>query len=278
MLNEYVTWRHMRIHVQQRGKGEPLLLINGLGANTDMWAAFAARFRDRHIVLFDAPGTGRSSTPTTPMSMSMLAELAANVLDFCGVRTADVLGYSYGGAIAQQFAYEYAWRVRRLVLASTNCGVGAKLGSPPAMFVLATPFRYYSRAYFHRIAAALYGGRTARNIDVRQRMMASRSKYPPSTLGYSLQILGGSTWTSRPFLHRLKTETLVISGDDDPLIPVCNAEYLASRIPQAKLEIVENAGHLMLCDDAGHLADRIRRFIGPERGSGQLASVASIAG
>jgi pimeloyl-ACP methyl ester carboxylesterase len=94
-------------------------------------------------------------------------------------------------------------------------------------------------------------------------MMDSRSQFPPSSHGYAMQIVGGSTWTSRPFLSRLKTETLVISGDDDPLIPVANPKYLASRIPNAKLDIVPNAGHLMLCDDAPHLAERIRRFIGP---------------
>lgn len=264
MLNEYVDWRHMRIHVQVRGRGEPLLLLNGLGANADMWEAFAAEFPDRKVILFDAPGTGRSSESTYPMSISMLAELAENVLDFHGVRKTDVLGYSYGGAVAQQFAYEYSYRVRRLVLASTNCGVGATLGSPQAMFILSTPFRYYSKAYFYRIAPSLYGGRTARDMSVRQRMMESRSRFPPSSAGYSMQILGGSTWTSRPFLNRLKTETLVISGDDDPLIPIDNPKYLASRIPNAKLEIVEQAGHLMLCDDAEHLARRIRRFIGSE--------------
>jgi pimeloyl-ACP methyl ester carboxylesterase len=277
MLNEYVDWRHMRIHVQVRGQGEPLLLLNGLGANTDMWEAFAAQFPDRRIVLFDAPGTGRSSESTFPMSISVLAELADNVLDFHGIRKTDVLGYSYGGAIAQQFAYEYGHRVRRLVLASTNCGVGATLGSLQAMFILATPFRYYSKAYFYRIAPSLYGGRTARDIKVRQRMMDSRSKYPPSSQGYTLQIMGGSTWTSRRFLHRLKTETLVISGDDDPLIPVSNAKYMAGRIPGAKLEIVENAGHLMLCDDAKHLARRIRRFIGPEEVARPLAKVVAVA-
>lgn len=287
MLNEFVEWRHMRIHVQVRGKGEPLLLLNGLGANADMWEAFAAEFPDRKVILFDAPGTGRSSESTYPMSISMLAELADNVLDFHGVKKTDVLGYSYGGAIAQQFAYEYGYRVRRLVLASTNCGVGATLGSTQAMFILATPFRYYSKAYFYRIAPSLYGGRTARDIEVRQRMMESRSRFPPSSAGYSMQILGGSTWTSRPFLNRLKTKTLVISGDDDPLIPLANPTYLASQIPNAKLEIVENAGHLMLCDDAEHLARRIRRFIGPDEteavetraaAARPLAKVVSIAG
>jgi poly(3-hydroxyalkanoate) depolymerase len=280
MLNEYVEWRHMKIHVQVRGDGEPLMLINGLGANTDMWEAFAAQFPDRQIILFDAPGTGRSSESTYPMSISMLAELADNVLDFHGIKKTDVLGYSYGGAIAQQFAYEYGYRVRKLVLASTNCGVGAAMGSLQAMYILSTPFRYYSKAYFYRIAPQLYGGRTARDIEVRKRMMESRSKFPPSSQGYAMQIAGGSTWTSRPFLNRLKTETLVISGDDDPLIPLANPRYLASRIPNAKLEIVPDAGHLMLCDDAPHLAQRIRKFIGPGEAEAvrPLAKVVSIAG
>jgi poly(3-hydroxyalkanoate) depolymerase len=274
VLNEFFDWRGMHVHVQERGKGQPLLLINGLGGSTDMWSHFAEHFPDRRILLFDAPGTGRSSTPTRPMAISMLSDLAASVLDNRDVDTADVLGYSYGGAIAQQMAYDHPERIRRLVLAATNCGVGAVLGSAQAMFVLASPFRFYSETYFRRNAAALYGGLTARDERVRDRMMASRSLFPPSPVGYSLQILGGVSWTSRHFLHEIETETLVISGDDDPLIPLCNAEYLARRIPQARLEIVESAGHLFLCDDAEHIGRRIRRFIGPHAaGSGHPATV-----
>jgi poly(3-hydroxyalkanoate) depolymerase len=263
MLNEYFTWRHMEIHVQEQGAGEPLLFINGLGANTDMWAPLTEHFPDRRILLFDAPGTGRSSTPARPMTIAMLAQLATAVLDHRDVEMADVLGYSYGGAVAQQLAYEYPERIRRLVLAATNSGVGSVLGSPQAMFVLSTPFRFYSPSYFKRNAPALYGGLTARDAGVRDRMMASRSQYPPSTVGYALQIMGGSAWTSRKFLHEIETETLVISGDDDPLIPLCNAEFLASRLPNATLDIVPSAGHLFLCDDSAHLAGRIRQFIGP---------------
>jgi pimeloyl-ACP methyl ester carboxylesterase len=95
-------------------------------------------------------------------------------------------------------------------------------------------------------------------------MMTSRAKYPPSSIGYALQIMGGASWSSWHFLDRIPHETLVISGDDDPLIPVENPEYLASHIPNATLEIVEQAGHLMLCDDPRHLGERIRRFIGPK--------------
>ena len=264
MLNEYFEWRHLRIHVQERGEGDPLLLINGLGANTDMWSPLAARFRDRRIILFDAPGTGRSSTPSHALSISTLADLAAAVLDNREIEATDLLGYSYGGAVAQQMAYQHPGRVRRLVLAATSCGVGATLGSPQALAVLMTPFRYYSSTYFHRVAAGVYGGRTARNLEIRHRMMTMRSHFPPTSFGYSLQILGGAGWSSCAFLDEIEHETLVISGDDDPLIPVANAEYLASEIPNATLDIVERAGHLFLVDDAKHLGERIRRFIGPQ--------------
>jgi poly(3-hydroxyalkanoate) depolymerase len=261
--NEYFHWRHLTIHVQERGEGKPLLLINGLGANTDMWEPLAKWFPDRRVILFDAPGTGRSSTPSRPMSIRGIAGLATKVLDNRGIESADVLGYSYGGAVAQQLAFDAPERVDKLVLAATNCGVGAMLGSPSAMFVLATPFRYYSPTYFNRTAPELYGGRTARNKEVRHRMMHSRKQFPPTSWGYTLQILGGACWTSSHFLHKIPHETLVISGDDDPLIPVVNARFLAWRIPNATLELVEKAGHLFLCDDAERMAERIRRFIEP---------------
>jgi len=264
LRNEYFSWRHLQIHVQERGVGEPLLLINGLGAHTDMWKPLADCFPDRRLLLFDAPGTGRSSTPGHALSIPDIANLAVAVLDNRGAESADVLGYSYGGAVAQQLALDAPDRVRKLVLAATNCGVGAIPGSPSAMFVLATPFRYYSSTYFYRTAPALYGGRTARNHEIRHRMMTERSKFPPSSVGYSLQILGGMSWSSHGFLHRISHRTLVISGDDDPLIPVANARHLAWRIPNSTLDIVERAGHLFLCDDAQHLAERIRSFIGPE--------------
>ena len=252
-----------------------------------MWKPFASQFPDRRILLFDAPGTGLSSTPARPMRIEGLANLAVNVLDYFGVEKCDVLGYSYGGAIAQQMAYQHPARIDQLVLAATNCGVGVRvdsfsrdgvgavLGSIPAMGVLSTPFRYYSPTYFNRTAAAVYGGRTGRNFDVRHRMAMSRRQNPPSSLGYALQIMGGISWSSYCFLDKIIHETLVISGDDDPLIPVINAEFLAARIPNATLDIVERAGHLFLCDDARHMAQRIRGFLEPDAAGSNVVALAS---
>jgi pimeloyl-ACP methyl ester carboxylesterase len=80
-----------------------------------------------------------------------------------------------------------------------------------------------------------------------------------------LQLLGIFGWSSWHFLPYIQHETLVIAGDDDPLVPIANARMLAERIPNATLEIVEGAGHLFLWDDAENLGRRISSFLNPAR-------------
>jgi pimeloyl-ACP methyl ester carboxylesterase len=261
MDGKFLAWRGHDVYVNESGQGDPLLLITGLGGNTHMWAPLMGYFDKRRIIRFDAPGTGRSSTPTGPIPISMLADLAVSVLDDRGVEWADVLGYSYGGAIAQQLAFDHPARVRRLVLAATTCGLGGVQGHLPAMIALSTTLRYRAPSYFDRTAAITYGGRTGRNTAIRRKMMLERHRHPPTEYGYAMQIFGCVGWSSVPFLDQIPHETLVTSGDDDPLIPVANAEYLANRIPNARLEIIERAGHLFLWDDAEHMGYRIKRFI-----------------
>jgi pimeloyl-ACP methyl ester carboxylesterase len=273
MSSTLIPWRSHTIHVTDTGTGDPLMLINGLGGNTDMWLPFMEHFPARRVICFDAPGTGQSTSPMSPVSVSSLADLAGTVLEACEVPQADVVGYSYGGAIAQQLAYEAPTKVRRLVLAATTCGVGSVPGSMGAMSVLATPLRYYSSSYFDRTAAAAYGGMTARDSATRRRMMSVRRKRPPSWHGYAMQMLGGASWSSWSFLSRIRHETLVISGDDDPLVPIANARMLANRIPRAQLEIVKLAGHLLLWDEVEKLAQRIGRFVNAAPGKAKLARV-----
>ena len=135
--------------------------------------------------------------------------------------------------IAQQLAYDHPERVRRLVLAATNCGWGSFWGSPEAMAVMATPMRFYSASYFERVAADVYGGVTGRDAAKRQGAIGARRRLPPSSYGYAMQLLGGIGWSSWGFLPDIPHETLVICGDDDPLVPVANAQMLAERIPRA---------------------------------------------
>lgn len=261
MERSYLQWRGYRICVSERGSGPPLFLVPGIGCGADLWQPFMEYFPDRRLISFDAPGTGRSSTPLYPVSIVQLAALAAAVLDDRDVEQSDVIGFSYGGAVSQQLARDYPERVARLVLAATNCGIGSFLGSPDTLAAMATPMRFYSENYFERVASALYGGVTGRDRDKLEVAAGQRRSMPPSSYGYAMQLLGGMGWSSFGFLHEIPHETLVILGDDDPLIPVANGHMLAERIPRAELQIVERAGHLLLWDEPERVAPRIGQFV-----------------
>ena len=112
------------LRVAARGEGStPLLLINGIGAHLDMWEPFARLLGDRRVIAFDLPGCGESPRSSRPVRMPGLARLVRDLLDALGETQADVLGYSFGGALAQELAHRYPDRVRRLILCGTSPGM-----------------------------------------------------------------------------------------------------------------------------------------------------------
>jgi poly(3-hydroxyalkanoate) depolymerase len=233
----------------------------GLGGNIEMWEPLVGELRDFRTIAFDAPGTGESEIPHWPLRMRGLARLAAELLDALDIRKADVLGVSYGGAVAQELAHRYPERVRRLILAATMCGLGGVPGKPSALALLSTPYRYYSRTYFKAIAGRLYGGEIARRPDLLERQAYSRLGHAPSLRGYLWQLAAIAGWSSLPYLHRIRQPALVLTGDDDPIIRVVNGRILAGLLPNARLHVIPGGGHLFLVDQASESSALIREFL-----------------
>ena len=129
----------LRIRMLIEGTGTPVLLLNGLTRPLESWAPFMEALQGHTIVSFDAPGVGGSPLPILPLSIPRLAAIAGSVLDEAGFETADVLGFSHGGAVAQQLAVDAPARVRHLVLVSTSCGVGATPGDQSVLRSLRAP-------------------------------------------------------------------------------------------------------------------------------------------
>ena len=240
----------------------------GLGGNIEMWDRLE-RAVNRHgiqTIAYDASGTGHSPTRLVPQRMPGLARQAAHLLDALGHPHADVLGVSFGGAVAQELALGNPHRVRRLVLASTGCGLGGVPGNPLAMSLLATPLRYYSPAFLRLTAGVLYGPTVTPREDLLREQISARRARPPTVWGYASQLVAGAGWTSWPWLSRIGAPTLVLAGDRDPIVPPRNARLLARRIPAAQLELVPGAGHLLLLDQPDHCAAIIADFLGHEQG------------
>ena len=112
-----------------------------------------------------------------------------------------------------------------------------------------TPARYYHPALFRWTVPHIAGGRRAAIRRSWRAQADARLAHAPSPLGYAFQLYAIAGWSSLPWLHRLRTPTLVVAGDDDPVIPLANARLMAHRIPDARLHVVRGGGHLFLLDE-----------------------------
>lgn len=240
------------------GRGNPLLVLNGIGASLEVLESFINAMEDTEIIIFDMPGAGKSDTPILPWLMSHYARLTARVLDQLGYTTVDVLGLSWGGALAQQFARQYSSRCHKLVLCATSSGSAMFPGRPKTLLKMLSPRRYLDKKYMLRIAGDLYGGRMRQ--DTSQVEEHASKVQSTSSRGYYYQVLAIATWSSLHWLHKLRMPTLIIHGTDDPIIPHVNARVMASRIPNAELWLMD-CGHLFMLTMADTIAPEIASFL-----------------
>ena len=236
----------------------PLLMFNGIGANLELGFPFLTAMTDRRAILFDVPGVGGSPMPALPYRPSTLARMSKQLLELLEIDQVDVSGVSWGGGLAQQFAKQYPKLCRKLVLVSTSSGWTMVPGKPSVLSKMGSIKRYTDKGYMRSIAAEIYGGAFRRDDTLINAHAAGMQ--PSSNAGYMLQLLAMTGWTSVPWLWRLKQPTLIVSGTDDPLIPVANARLLASLIPNARLELVDD-GHLFIVTDPKGSAALIEDFL-----------------
>jgi len=253
----------VRLRTSVRGQGPPLLLITGLGASLDLAEPFERALTTLGVqaISFDAPGVGQSTAYRRPRRMRGVASTVEQLLDALGYDQVDVLGVSLGGVIAQQLAHQAPQRVRRLVLAATGPGLGGLPGSPRVLLTLATPRRYDQPDYYRRVAGRIYGGAARRDPDALLHGSVARFVERPSTWGYLGQLFAISGWTSLPWLGSLRQPTLVLAGDDDPIVPLVNGRILARCIPNARLHVVRGGGHLFLLEQPARIAAVIAGFL-----------------
>jgi len=253
-----VAGQTLRVGVRAGGSRPPLLLFNGIGANIELVEPFLDALVGREAIVFDVPGVGGSPAPLLPYRPSTLARLGARLLDHLGHGEVDVLGVSWGGALAQQFAFQQAGRCRRLVLAATSPGHLMVPGKLTVLLKMATPRRYKDPGYMRRVAGDIYGGALRGSPELVRRHL--RHVRWTSDYGYYLQLLAGFGWSSLPWLPFLKQPTLVMAGTDDPIVPLVNGRILARLIPKARLETIDD-GHLFLVTSARESARIIADFL-----------------
>ena len=239
----------------QTGK-RPLIFFNGIGANLELALGLGDMMPDREILTFDMPGIGESEPALLPYLPWQMARVARILCDRRGWNDLDVMGVSWGGAMAQQFAFQYRKRVKRLVLCATTAGITMVPGHPEAILKMRDPRRYTDPDYMRANFSTLYG-----DDDKEGANSHAMKLKPPHPRGYMYQLLAMAGWSSLPFIRFLKMPALVLMGDRDRIVPLANGHILNTCLPNSRLHIIEGGGHLFLVTKSAETLPAITDFL-----------------
>ncbi|MBT8432451.1 MAG: alpha/beta hydrolase [Altererythrobacter sp.] len=247
------TWR-----LDQPSDHLPILFFNGIGANIEAVAPLAEALPDRAFIMFDMPGIGGSPEPVVPYNTVTMAWTTTQLLDKLGVDKVDVMGVSWGGAMAQHFAIQHPGRTRRLVLAATTAGMIMMPGNPASLSKMADPRRYIDAAFMEEHFQTLYGGALGKAMNKMEHIHRLK---PPSPRGYFYQLMAMLGWTSVPALPFMRKKTLIMMGDEDHIVPLTNGWLLDKLIPDSELLVLRGGGHLFLLSHSDECVEAIHRFL-----------------
>jgi pimeloyl-ACP methyl ester carboxylesterase len=252
MTAVHISW-------EERGAGEPLLLIQGLGYGRWGWdpvvPGLAERFR---VLTFDNRGIGESDKPEGPYTARELAADALQVLDEAGVSRAHVLGASLGGMIAQEVAVAVPERVDRLVLCCTTPGGSDGVPMPEVTVRLfqEAPSLAPEVALRRFVANALGSKAPEELVD---ELFARRIANPPDPAGWQAQAAAGTTFPG--VTGAIGAPTLILQGTEDNVVDERNAQVLARKIPRARVELFHGSGHLFFWEQPDEFVRIVSEFL-----------------
>jgi pimeloyl-ACP methyl ester carboxylesterase len=260
-----------------RGEGEPLLFVHGLGSNLSLWRETLDAFDDSHRVLaLDLPGYGLSDKEDVPGTMSFFAEVVAGFLDERGVETVTAVGVSMGGQVGLTFALKLPERLRRLVLVSpagieqfTPEEAEALNNATTAEGIVNTPDQQVRQNTALNFAE--WSDEYAWIVEQRH-ALSERDDFEAYAKANARSVAGMLKADVRDRLGEIDVPALVLFGAGDKLIPnqylhedmttADVAERARTALPNATVQLVNGAGHLLVLERPGVFREELRAFVG----------------
>ena len=248
----------IELYYEEHGSGDPLLLIMGLAADSLAWMfqlpALSPHYR---TIVFDNRGVGRSSKPAGPYTIAEMADDALAVLDGLDMERAHVVGVSMGGMIAQELALRHPQRVRSLVLACTyakpDAGVEQQMESSLAVFggsrgpngeIQVDLSKLDPMMFFQHLLPTVFNQAfIMTELPALMQVFAGALQYGFDMNAILSQVVATQGHDTVERLGQIKVPTLVITGDNDLLIPSACSDVLADKIPGAKLVKIAGGSH-----------------------------------
>lgn len=244
-----------------RRDGEPLLLIQGLGADSRGWTFQRRAFARFRLILIDNRGVGSSEAPPGPYDLEVMAADAVAVLDHAGYGSAHVIGASMGGIIAQIIGVRYPDRVRSLTLACTACHhftwrrellqEWVELAQAQGM-----------REFVRRNLRWMIGPRSLRRLAPALAVLGPLAfAVPVSSFAAQVEAILAMEDGLRNELATITAPTLVMVGSQDVLTTQGDSEEIASLIPGAEVTVLRGGAHLFMVEMAGEFNRTVIDFL-----------------
>jgi pimeloyl-ACP methyl ester carboxylesterase len=256
--------RDVRLYYETRGDGDPLVLIPGFGNGLWVWfkqvEELARRFR---VVTFDPRGVARSGGRDEAFRMADLADDAAELLDALGIESAHVLGASFGGFVAQEFALAYPERTRSLVLSCTSYGgPGHRPPAPETLAAIASTKGLNTRERVRETLLLAFSPRFVGEEPAEvERVIRLRAENDVPEHAYLRQLQAAVAFDASARAGAIGAPTLVITGDADVIVPHENSLNLAAAVPGAALRVVEGGSHTFFIERPGEFNRAVVEFI-----------------
>lgn len=255
----------IELYFESRGSGDPLVLIPGFASGAWSWSWQADQLAELfRVVTFDPRGVARSKMiDGGAVSIEGIANDIAAILDTLAIEKAHILGISFGGFVAQEFALHYPERLNKLVLASTSYGgpnhvapsmeVLSSFASTEGMNTAERIRRYLTQAFSPEFVKS--------HSDIVESFCRLREENTVPEEVYLQQLQSAMTFNTEERVSEITAETLILSGDDDAVVPAQNSQNLAARLPNARLEILKDGGHMAFVERSGEFNRIVREFL-----------------
>ncbi len=242
----------INIGYQVSGEGEALILLMGLGGDRNSWYFQTRRFKKQYkVIACDNRGVGTSDTPESAYTIKIMSEDIIRLMDHLEIKKAHILGVSMGGMIAQKIAISYPERVDKLILASTYLG-GEEMGEVTIDMLKALGLgKDFSTSdtksvdiekFMYQIAALSFNNEKIRSIFM---PLSKRYIQRVGLKGFTGQLEAAANSDTVDKLHLIKSETLIMTGTEDRVVPSFSSEIIAQKIPNAKLVKIDGGSHAM---------------------------------
>jgi pimeloyl-ACP methyl ester carboxylesterase len=241
-----------RLHYVVEGTGRPLVLVGGKTSDIDgAWWRYIPVLAERlKVIALDNRGTGASDKPDTPYSTGLMADDALAVLRDAGETSAHWFGLSMGGMILQQLALNHPEAVRSLILGATHCG-----GEHPSVGGDASRVEGPLRRYASLYAASFI----AEHPDWVEEDARHFGKMPLHAIVHQDQAVKQHNLCDR--LGEIHQPVLIVHGRQDRMVPVARSEQLQRGLPNARLQILEGAGHQVHSEQFAEVVRLILDFV-----------------